>query len=72
MTDQPDTVSDRQSRASGTFVELIDTLVDDFDVIDMMTVLASSYRAGSTSCVARRSAKKERIRSSTGRRSGRA
>ncbi|HEY5424537.1 MAG TPA: GAF and ANTAR domain-containing protein [Ilumatobacteraceae bacterium] len=41
MTDQPDIVSNRQARASGTFVELIDTLVDDFDVIDMMTVLAS-------------------------------
>jgi GAF domain-containing protein len=34
-------MEDRQARASATFVELIDTLVDDFDVIDMMTVLAS-------------------------------
>jgi len=32
---------DRQGLAAATFVELIDTLVDDFDVIDVLTVLAS-------------------------------
>jgi GAF domain-containing protein len=31
----------RQGLAAATFVELIDTLVDDFDVIDVLTVLAS-------------------------------
>jgi GAF domain-containing protein len=33
--------ADRQGLAAATFVELIDTLVDDFDVIDVLTVLAS-------------------------------
>jgi len=32
---------DRQTLTANTFVELIDTLVDDFDVIDVLTVLAS-------------------------------
>jgi GAF domain-containing protein len=32
---------DRQGLTAATFVELIDTLVDDFDVIDILTVLAS-------------------------------
>jgi GAF domain-containing protein len=32
---------DRQGLTAATFVELIDTLVDDFDVIDTLTVLAS-------------------------------
>lgn len=32
---------DRQRLAAETFVELIDTLVDDFDVIDMLTMLTS-------------------------------
>ena len=41
MTNDPGIGFTRQARASATFVELIDTLVDDFDVIDMMTVLAS-------------------------------
>jgi GAF domain-containing protein len=36
-----DRAADRQQLAAGTFVELIDTLVDDFDVIDMLTVLTS-------------------------------
>jgi GAF domain-containing protein len=40
VTDASESGSTRQARASATFVELIDTLVDDFDVIDMMTVLA--------------------------------
>jgi GAF domain-containing protein len=39
--DVPAAGPSRQARACATFVELIDTLVDDFDVIDMMTVLAS-------------------------------
>jgi GAF domain-containing protein len=36
-----DDVFDRQRLTAATFVELIDTLVDDFDVIDILTVLAS-------------------------------
>lgn len=41
MTSDPEVGFSRQARASATFVELIDTMVEDFDVIDMMTVLAS-------------------------------
>jgi GAF domain-containing protein len=38
---QDDRGVDRQTLTANTFVELIDTLVDDFDVIDLLTVLAS-------------------------------
>jgi GAF domain-containing protein len=38
---QDDGGSVRLARASETFVQLIDTLVDDFDVIDLLTVLAA-------------------------------
>jgi GAF domain-containing protein len=38
---QDDQRVDRQTLTANTFVELIDTLVDDFDVIDLLTVLAS-------------------------------
>jgi GAF domain-containing protein len=31
----------REARATATFVQLIDTLVEDFDVIDLLTMLAS-------------------------------
>jgi GAF domain-containing protein len=41
MTDQDDPSVQRLARTSSTFVELIDTLVDDFDVIDLLTVLAA-------------------------------
>jgi len=37
----PDQWSDRLVRTSATFVQLIDTLVDDFDVIDLLTLLSS-------------------------------
>lgn len=37
-TQQP---SERLALVSATFVELIDTLVDDFDVIDLLTILVS-------------------------------
>ena len=33
--------ADRQALTASTFVELVDTLVEDFDVIDLLTVLAS-------------------------------
>jgi len=39
VTNRPEL--ERQGLAAATFVELIDTLVDDFDVIDMLTVLTS-------------------------------
>jgi len=39
MSNRPEL--ERQGLAAATFVELIDTLVDDFDVIDMLTVLTS-------------------------------
>lgn len=39
---EPDiSTTGRAARTASTFVELIDTLVDDFDVIEMLTVLAS-------------------------------
>jgi GAF domain-containing protein len=41
MHPEGDRSADHQARAASTFVELIDTLVDDFDVIDALTVLAS-------------------------------
>lgn len=41
MTDHDDTSIHRLARTSSTFVELIDTLVDEFDVIDLLTVLAA-------------------------------
>ena len=40
MSDNSDR-PDRQTLTANTFVELIDTLVDDFDVIDVLTMLAS-------------------------------
>jgi GAF domain-containing protein len=39
--DELERTRDRQGLAAATFVELIDTLVEDFDVIDLLTVLAS-------------------------------
>jgi len=33
--------AERQARTSTTFVQLVDTLVDDFDVIDLLTLLSS-------------------------------
>ena len=41
MSDSNYASVDRQALTASTFVELIDTLVDDFDVIDLLTVLAS-------------------------------
>lgn len=41
MSDSDHTSADRQALTASTFVELIDTLVEDFDVIDLLTVLAS-------------------------------
>lgn len=41
MSDPRPTVPDHQALTASTFVTLIDTLVEDFDVIDVLTVLAS-------------------------------
>jgi GAF domain-containing protein len=41
MSDYHDGGPDRQTLTASTFVELVDTLVDEFDVIDLLTVLAS-------------------------------
>ena len=41
MSDQPPTAVDREVLTASTFVTLIDTLVDEFDVIDVLTLLAS-------------------------------
>lgn len=41
MPDDHRTAADRQTLVATTFVELVDTLVDDFDVIDLLTVLTS-------------------------------
>ena len=41
MSDDRNGAGGREALATTTFVELIDTLVDNFDVIDVLTVLAS-------------------------------
>lgn len=41
MSNHEQELNDRQARTSSTFVTLIDTLVDDFDVIELLTVLTS-------------------------------
>lgn len=39
MTTQPDTTTSRQELIYQTFLQLADTLVDDFDIIDLLTML---------------------------------
>jgi GAF domain-containing protein len=41
MTDDDRRGLDRQTLTARTFVEIVDTLVDDFDVVDVLTLLAS-------------------------------